>query len=84
MGDEVFVAEEPEHLLTEDEFGLMGIDVGDGMPRSVVEENPAGDDGVNVRIFHWSDDPKVWMTATMPGRALGSSMATAIISRTVS
>lgn len=36
--------------MTQDELGLMGIDVGDGMPRTVVEENPAGDDGVNVRI----------------------------------
>ncbi len=34
--------------------------------------------------FHFKDEPKVWMTATMPGRACDSSTAAAIISRTVS
>jgi len=50
FGDEVFVAEEPKHLVTEHELGLVGIDVRDGMPRTLVENKPAGDDGVNVRI----------------------------------
>jgi hypothetical protein len=34
--------------------------------------------------FHFKDEENVWMTATMPGRASGSSTTAAIISRTVS
>ena len=28
----------------------MGIDVGDEMPRTIIEENPAGDDGMDVGV----------------------------------
>ncbi len=38
------------HLVTEDELGPMGSDVGDGMPRTIIEENPAGDDGMDVGV----------------------------------
>ena len=43
-------SEKPKHFVAEDELGLVGIDVRDGMPRTLVENKPAGDDGVNVRI----------------------------------
>src|SRR3990172_12333474 len=43
-------SEKPKHFVAEDELGLVGIDVRDGMPRSVVQKKPAGDDGVNVRV----------------------------------
>jgi hypothetical protein len=35
LGDELPVSEKAQHLVTEDELGLMGIDVGDGMPEGV-------------------------------------------------
>ena len=42
--------EKSQDLVPEDELGLMGIDIGDGLPGSVKEENPASDDGMNVRV----------------------------------
>ena len=39
LGDELPVSEKTQHLVTEDELGLMGIDVGNGRPRTVIEEN---------------------------------------------
>ena len=50
MGDEDFVAKPSQHFVTEDKLGLMGIDVGNGLPRTVIEENAASDDGVDVRV----------------------------------
>jgi len=69
FGDEVEVSEQCEDLMTKDELCFVGVDIGDGMPLPVGEENPTCN---------------VWMTATIPGRASGSSEAAAIISRTVS
>ena len=50
LGDELPVSEKAQHLVTEDALGPMGIDVGDGMPRTIIEENPAGDDGMDVGV----------------------------------
>lgn len=50
MGEELPVSEKAQHLVAEDELGPMGIDVGDGLPSSVKEENPAGDDGMDVGV----------------------------------
>ncbi len=50
LGDERAVSEKSQDLVPEDELGLVGIDIRDGMPRAVIEEEPARDDGVNVRI----------------------------------
>jgi len=36
--------------MTKDELGFVGVDIGDGMPLPVREENPAGDDGMDVRM----------------------------------
>ena len=47
---ELPVSEKAQHLVAEDELGPMGIDVGDGMPRTIIEENPAGDDGMDVGV----------------------------------
>ena len=69
--------------MAKDKLGFVCIDVRYGMPLSVREENPTGDDGMNMGI-KFSEDENVWMTATIPGRASGSSTAVAIISRTVS
>ena len=38
LGDELAVSEECQNFVPKDEFGLMRIDVGDGLPRSVTEE----------------------------------------------
>ena len=50
FGDEVQVSEQCEDLMTKDELCFVGVDIGDGMPLPVGEENPAGDDGMDVRI----------------------------------
>ena len=50
FGDEVPVSEQSQKLMTKDELGFVGIDIGDGMPLPVGEENPAGDDGMDVGI----------------------------------
>jgi len=42
LGDEVAVSEKSQNLVPEDELGLIGVDVGDGMPRAVREEDAAG------------------------------------------
>lgn len=36
--------------MAEDELGLVGVDVRHGMPRSVLQENAARDDGMEMRI----------------------------------
>ncbi len=36
--------------MTKDQLGFVGVDVGDGMPLPVREEDPTGDDGMDVRI----------------------------------
>jgi hypothetical protein len=38
LGDEDSVAKQSQHFVTEDKLGLMGIDVGNGLPRTVIEE----------------------------------------------
>jgi hypothetical protein len=48
--DELSVTKKSENLVAEEELGVMGVDVRDGMPRAVLEENPSGHDGMNVRI----------------------------------
>ena len=83
FGDEVEVSEQCEDLMTKDELCFVGVDIGDGMPLPVREENPTCDDGVYMGI-EFQRRPNVSMTATMPGRASDSSEAAAIISRTVS
>ena len=50
LGDEVAVAKKSEDLVPKDELGLPGVDVRDGMPRAIGEEDAAGDDGVDVRV----------------------------------
>jgi hypothetical protein len=50
LGDELAVSKKSQDLVPEDELGLVGIDIRDGMPGAVIEEEPARDDGVNVRI----------------------------------
>ena len=36
--------------MPEDELGLEGIDIGDGTPRAVIEEDTSSDDGLKVRV----------------------------------
>ena len=36
--------------MTKDELGFVGVDIGDGMPLPVREEDPTSDDSMNVRI----------------------------------
>jgi len=43
MGDEVAVSKKCQNLVPEDELGLIGVDVRDGMPRLVREEDAASD-----------------------------------------
>jgi hypothetical protein len=50
LGDELAVPKKSQDLVPEEELSAMGIDVGDGMPRAVIEKNPASDDGVDVGI----------------------------------
>ena len=50
FGDELAVSEESQNFVPKDELGLMTIDVGDGLPRSITEENSASDDGMDVRV----------------------------------
>jgi hypothetical protein len=38
LRDELAVTKKAEHLVTEDELGLVGVDVGDGLPRAVSQE----------------------------------------------
>ena len=71
--------------MAEDKLGFVCIDVRYGMPQSLREEDPAGNDGVDMVGLNFREDENVWMTATIPGRASsGSSEAAAIIPRTVS
>jgi hypothetical protein len=83
LGDELAVSEKSQDLVAEDELGLTGVDIGDRLPRPVVEENPASDDGMNVRI-PIEGGTEGLDHRHMPGRAMGSSEAAAILSRTVS
>ena len=50
FGDEVKVSEQSEELMTKGQLGFVGIDIGDGMPLPVREEDPTSDDSMNVRI----------------------------------
>ena len=47
---ELPVSEKAQHLVAEDELGRMGIDVGDGLPRAVTQEDTACDDGMDVGV----------------------------------
>ena len=50
FGDEVPVSEQSQKLMTKDQLGFVGVDIGDGMPLAVREEDPTGDDAMEVRI----------------------------------
>ena len=50
FGDEVEVSEQCEDLMTKDELCFVGVDIGDGMPLPVGEENPTCDDSMDVRV----------------------------------
>jgi hypothetical protein len=50
LGDELAVSKKSEDFVAEEELGVMGVHVRDGKPRAVLEENPSGNDGMNVRI----------------------------------
>ena len=50
FGDEVPVSKQSQNLMTKDQLGFVGVDIGDGEPLPVREENPAGNDGVDVGI----------------------------------
>jgi len=36
--------------MTEDELCFVGVDIGDGEPLPIGEENPTGDDSMDVRV----------------------------------
>ena len=48
--DELSVSKKSEDFVAEEELGVMGVDIGNGKPGAVLEENPAGNDGMDVRI----------------------------------
>ncbi len=50
MRERIFIPKSPQNLVAEDELGLMGVHIGDRLPRPVVEENPSSDECMNVRI----------------------------------
>jgi hypothetical protein len=50
FGNEVAVSKKSEELMSEDKLGFVCIDVRDRKPHSVREEDPAGNDGMNMRI----------------------------------
>ncbi len=50
FGDEVEVSEQLEKLMTKEKLCFVGIDIWDGMPLPVREEDPTSDDSMNVRI----------------------------------
>jgi hypothetical protein len=50
FGDEVPVSKQSQKLMAKDQLGFVGVDIGDGKPLPVREENPAGNDGVDVGI----------------------------------
>jgi len=50
FGDEVPVSEQCEDLMTKEELCFVGVDIGDGMPLPVREEDATGDDGMNMQI----------------------------------
>ena len=50
MGDDVTVPKKSKHRMAKEELGLVGIDVRDGMPRTVPHEDTACDDGTHVRV----------------------------------
>ena len=50
FGNEVQVSEKSQKFMPKDKLGFVGIDVRDGMPPSVREENPTGDDRMDMRI----------------------------------
>jgi hypothetical protein len=50
LGDEVTVSKNSQDLLPEDKLGFVRVDTGDGMPRAILEEDAARDDGMNVRV----------------------------------
>jgi hypothetical protein len=50
LGQEPAVSKKSKHLVTEEELGLVGVDVGDGMPRPLTQENAACDDRMDVGI----------------------------------
>lgn len=50
LGDELAVSKKSKQLVAEKKLGLVGIEIGDGLPRAVTEEDPASDDGMNVWV----------------------------------
>jgi hypothetical protein len=83
LRDELSLSKKSENLVPEEELGVMGVEVRDGTPRAVLEENPAGDDGMNMWI-PLQRGPKGLDDGDHAGRASGCSTAASIISRTVS
>ena len=59
MGDEVAVSKKCQNLVPEDELGLIGVDVRDGMPRLVREEDAASDQGVNANLIPLTESGEV-------------------------
>jgi hypothetical protein len=55
LGKEVSVSEKSQDLVPEEEPSLVGVDEGNGLPRAVIEENPAGDHGVNANLTNSLD-----------------------------
>ena len=50
FGNEVPVSEKSQKFMPKDKLGFVCIDVRDGMPVSVREENSTSDDGMNMGI----------------------------------
>jgi len=58
FGDEVPVSKQSQKLMTKDQLGFVGVDIGDGKPLPVREETPR----VTMAWmwgFHFKDDPNV-------------------------
>ena len=83
LRNEPLVSENSEELVSEEELSSVFIDVGKGIQSPSGVHTPL-EEMAWMWGFHFREEAKIWMTATMPGRASGSSTAAAIISRTVS
>ena len=77
--------QEADELVPEELLGRGGVDLGHGRPVAGGGPAAAGEEGVHVRV-EVSFTPKLWTTATMPGRkpCFSPAAATAISSCAVS